>query len=67
MTEPNRFVLIFKGQNVLDVTGVAVDIARQDDGETLKVFVSDLPPDEKAQAISRHRAYFAEALRTVKQ
>lgn len=62
---PNRIVVVRNGQRLLDETGVRVEVLEQDGGQTLKVFVEDLPVGEKADAVQRHRERFARSLREV--
>lgn len=63
MAAPNRVVLVHDGKRIFDRTGVHVELVEQDDGDTLKVFVSDLPAAEKAESDEQHRHRFAESLR----
>lgn len=65
MATPNRIVLVHDGRRIFDRTGVRIDVIAQDDGETLKVFVADLPKIEKADAVERHQRRFARSLRRI--
>ena len=60
---PNRIAVVYNGRRLFDQTGVRVEMIAQDDGETLKVFVSDLPVKEKSRAKSEHRERFVRSLR----
>ena len=63
MATPNRIVVVHNGRRLLDETGVRIEILEQDDGETLKVFITDMPATEKSSAGDRHRERFARSLR----
>lgn len=62
MTAANRIVVVHNGRRLLDDTGVSIEIVEQDGGETLKVFITDLPKTERAAAVDRHRERFARSL-----
>jgi hypothetical protein len=59
---PNRFVLVDDTGRVYDRTGVSVEISDQDDGLTLKVFVTPLPADEHSRANATHCTRLAQSL-----
>ena len=63
MNTPNRIVLIHNHRRIFEQTGISVELLEQDDGQTLKVFVTDLPPEKKKRDVQRHRNRFARSLR----
>ena len=67
MATPNRIVLVHEGRRIFDKTGVCVEIVEQDDGDTMKVFVSDLPESEKSTATARHQQRFVRSLREMRR
>jgi hypothetical protein len=60
MNQPNRIVLVDETGRVYDRTGVGVELSEQNDGLTLKVFVT--PTTESAEAKARHRKRLAHDL-----
>jgi hypothetical protein len=63
MNTPNRIVLVHNHRRIFEQTGISVELLEQDDGKTLKVFVTDLPPKKKMRDVERHRNSFARSLR----
>lgn len=63
MKTPNRIVLIHNHRRIFEQTGIAVELLEQDDGQTLKVFVTDLPPEKKKRDEQKHRNRFSRSLR----
>jgi hypothetical protein len=63
MNTPNRIVLIHNHRRIFEQTGISVELLEQDDGKTLKVFVTDLPPENKKRDMERHRKRFVRSLR----
>lgn len=58
---PNRFVLVDENGRGYDRTGVDIDIATQDDGRTIKVFIVALDDDEAQKAVEAHVKAASEA------
>lgn len=54
MTKANRIVLVDETGRVYDRTGVSIELHEQDDGLTLKVFVTALPTEEAGKAAADH-------------
>lgn len=63
MNTPNRIVLIHNHRRIFEQTGISVELLEQDGGKTLKVFVTDLPPEKKKRDVERHRSRFTRSLR----
>lgn len=58
----NRFEVIDGTGRALTYHGVSVRLEYQDDGRTLKAFVSDLPAEEAERARNAHRDNLARDL-----
>jgi hypothetical protein len=58
---PNRLVVVDESGRVYDRTGVSVELSEQDDGLTLKVFIS--PTTESAEERARHLTRLSEDMK----